>query len=242
MMPYYADIVNRHVMRTGIFRKEEYCPRVNTQDGVFCKIIVSVGDMCAEAIAIEGTPKKELLGLALKAFVEKYGAPSPKPAPNLQNYLDTSRKVVMVGATIHYNNTEIFKTKPDVVAFDSEGQNPPTIVQLCACPTDVYILEYDKHSEMIKELLVDSSVKKIVCDLKAETMQLGHICNAVDIQGHDKKSLVKIINEFFGIPMYKDKKIHYSGWKLPLSKNQIEYAAADALWTYLCYNFLSKNQ
>jgi ribonuclease D len=133
------------------------------------------------------------------------------------------------------NDTRFFEKKLDVIAFDTEGQKPPTIAQLCADPKHVYIFELDKHMEAVKKLLADGSVKKIVCDLAAEQAQMGLIANAFDLQDSKKKSLVTIIHEKFGISMYKNKRIHFKGWNLPLSDDQIDYAAADAIWTYLCY-------
>lgn len=314
----HADAVNRHVIRTGHPRKEDY-KEVHTPDGVFTRVRLSVGDMFVEVMAPEGTSKRDSLRLAIKAFAERYGAPSrgrskapaqanhtdlvnrhavrlgclrdeaysespngstmtvtvadmsatvsappgtakrelrsaamkefvrrygiPGPSgpsgpngPNgAQEYIEASRNSVLCGANIHINDTRFFEKRLGVIALDTEGQDPPTIVQLCADERHVYIFDFDKHVEPLRELLGDPSVRKVVCDLRAEESQLGPIANAADIQDSRRLSLVKTVGEMFGVHMYKDKRIHFRGWRAPLSDDQIDYAAADALWTYLCY-------
>ena len=229
----YGDLVNRHVMRTGCLKEEIF-----EQNHLSNTIKIKVSDMSVTMSAPLSMPKKKLRSTALKAFIERYGVPVPvsKVSPGALEYIGASRNSVLAGANIHMNDTRFFEKKLDIIAFDTEGQKPPTIAQLCADPKHVYIFELDKHMEAVKKLLADGSVKKIVCDLAAEQAQMGPISNAFDLQDSKKKSLVTIINEKFGISMYKNKRIHFRGWSLPLSDDQIDYAAADAIWTYLCYN------
>lgn len=226
----YADLVNRHVMRTGCMREEEY-----SQNESSSTIKIQVSDMSVTASAPLGIAKKDLRNMALKAFVERYGLPAPKATASAKDYINESRNTVIAGANIHINDTKIFEKKLDIVAFDTEGQYPPTTAQLCSDPKHVYIFDLSKHMDQVKGVLADRSVKKIVCDINAEQAQVGPICNYYDIQEGQKKSLVKIIEDTFGLCMYKNKRIHFDGWRFPLSDDQIDYAAADALWTYLCY-------
>ena len=226
----YTDLVNRHAVQLGCLRSESYS---ETPSG--CTMTVTVGDMSVTVSAPPGTPKKDTRAAAMKAFVERYGMPAPKSTDGSQEYTEASRQHVLHGANIHFNDTSFFEKKHIMVALDTEGQRPPTIVQLCADEKHVYIFEFDKHAEPIREMLGDRSVKKIVCDLRAEESQLGPITNVADIQDSRRLSLVNTVAELFGVRMYKDKRVHFRGWRMPLSDDQIDYAAADALWTYLCY-------
>lgn len=195
-------------------------------------LYLSVGDLHVEVSRPigAGTTKKLLKQLACDQFVQTY-AQQIEHALTYKNqaadYLKYSRQTILQNATIHLN--EIPNIKPTKIAFDSEGV-PPTLIQICFDPNNVYLFTDLAYP---KSLLYDPTVQKIICDLSAEQRQFGPIPNAIDIQGPDRKSLVTCVNEFAKVHLQKDKRVHIRGWRHPFTKDQIEYAAADALWIWI---------
>lgn len=180
-----------------------------------------------------GTTKKSLKHLACALFVQTYINPITQMfnyASQAADYLEYSRTTVLKNANIHIN--KIPETKPTKIAFDSEGI-PPMLIQICFDEKNVYL-----YTDLTYPctLLYDPTVEKLICDVQAEQRQFGPIPNATDIQGPEKKSLVKHVNEYENVHLQKDKRVHIRGWHYPFTKDQIDYAAADALWIWIVSN------
>ena len=153
------------------------------------------------------------------------------------DYLKYSRATVLQGCRIHINDPSFFNMDMKVVSFDSEGR-PLRLAQLCCSMTDVYMFDLPLYYNQVRRVLTNPRIKKIVCDRKSEEVSFGiEIHNYIDVQdGQDRKSLAKLIEAHTGVAVKKNRVIHMNGWKSNLTKDQIDYAAADALWTLLVAN------
>lgn len=153
------------------------------------------------------------------------------------DYIEYSRQTVLQNIRIHWNDESFFENDHiyDIVSFDSEGR-PLRLVQFCCNMTDVYLFELPRYQAEVIRLMENNHIKKIVCDIRSEESSLGiTIHNYVDIQPDSKKSLTSLIEDITHVKLKKNKTMHIIGWNGRLTKNQIDYAAADALWTYKCY-------
>lgn len=192
------------------------------------------GDAGAENI-------KDIRIKAQEAFVDKHKDTIETDIHNFRagvDYIKYSRDTILKDCKIHYNNDEFFETHKncELIAFDSEGNKPVSLAQICVDLNNVYLFDLPKYSEKIIEILINPNIKKIICDVYAEQRVFNiFIKNVYDIQVNDRKSLVTCIHEVFDIKLKKPKSVHITGWKTPLSNKHIDYAAADVLWMYKLY-------
>jgi hypothetical protein len=184
---------------------------------------------------------KEIRIKAQQAFVDKNKDTIDQDIHNFRagvDYIKYSRDNILADCKIHYNNDDFFETHKDceLIAFDSEGNKPVSLAQICVDMNNVYLFDLPQYFEKIKDILINPNIKKIICDVYAEQRVFNiFIKNAYDIQGNDRKSLVTCIHEVFDIKLKKPKSVHITGWKTPLSQKHIDYAAADVLWMYKLY-------
>jgi hypothetical protein len=174
--------------------------------------------------------KKELKKIAVKKFLIKYYdviKNTHKKIITGTDYLLYSRQTILNKSIRSYFNHKIL-TKPKIITIDSEGQ-PIKLAQIATNDTTVYLLT---DFEYVKTLLQDPDIKKIVCDVEAEERVFGcKIINYHDIQGEERKSLTRCINEKYNINLVKDKRIHFNNWDI-LSEDHIDYAIADVIWLW----------
>jgi hypothetical protein len=184
---------------------------------------------------------KEIRIKAQQAFVDKNKDTIDQDIHNFRagvDYIKYSRDNILVDCKIHYNNDDFFEIHKDceLIAFDSEGNKPVSLAQICVDLNNVYLFDLPQYYEKIKDILINPNIKKIICDVYAEQRVFNiFIKNVYDIQGNDRKSLVTCIHEVFDIKLKKTKSVHITGWKPPLSQKHIDYAAADVLWMYKLY-------
>ena len=148
-----------------------------------------------------------------------------------EDYVDYVKYSLINSYNIHINDPSFFQKQHDAIAFDSEGQNPATLVQFCV-NKDVYLFNIDEYEEQIKSLLEDFSVKKYVFGLHFKQKEFGKINNVIDLQKNQSKSFCAYINEIFSLNLKKNKSVHYKGWNSPFTDNQIIYSSAGAIWIY----------
>jgi len=184
---------------------------------------------------------KEIKLNAQQLFIDKYKDIMEKDIHNFRagvDYIKYSKEHILTDCKIHYNNDEFFETHKDctLIAFDSEGNKPVSLAQICVDLNNVYLFDLPQYYDQIKEILINPNIKKIICDVYAEQRVFNiFIKNVYDIQGNDRKSLVTCIHEVFNIKLKKTKSVHITGWKTPLSQKHIDYAVADVLWMYKLY-------
>jgi 3'-5' exonuclease len=188
-------------------------------------------------ILIDKFPHIEVIGTAPRPSMDDLHAMQPG-----EDYIAYSRATVLQKCRIHYNDESFFEQQFDTVAFDSEGR-PLRLAQFCCDDENVYIFDLPKYTQQVKGILTNPAIKKIVCDIRSEELSFGvEITNYLDIQdmkSEQKKSLVACIQQQCGVTLKKNKRIHIHGWdhnNSHLSRDCVDYAAADALWTYLCGN------
>lgn len=223
-----AHIVNRFSQIARLPISEQFS---QSDDQIILRL--SIGEHSVRVSQPLGTTKKRLRSLACDLFNKTY-AQQIDDVFNYKaqalDYLQYSRNTILKHATLHMN--EIPDTYPTKIAFDSEGI-PPVLAQICFDPHNVYLYTDLTYPTL---LLYDSNVEKIICDVQAEQRQFGTIPNATDIQGPERKSLVTCVNEHINIQLKKDKRVHMRGWHPPFTQDQIDYAAADALWIWIVSN------
>lgn len=222
------DLVNRYSQLVNLSVQERLI-----DNGATRTLEMSIGDLkvsVSETFAA-GVTRKVLKKKACELFVSLYSDEINRiflPKYGF-DYLQFSVDNVLENAKVYMNVAMTFK--PQIVAFDSEGK-PPTLVQLCVDENTVYLYT---DFEMCKHILEDDSILKVVCDGHAEEKNFL-IHNMHDLQGKERKSLVRCIHETFGINLIKDKRIHYRGWNLPLKQSQLDYAVADVIWMWKIYH------
>lgn len=214
-------------------------------DGSQRSFRLQVGD--DEVVVTDVVPiqRKVLKHKACRIYVETFKAEihkamdmhklSQQSPPTGLDFVQYSKSTILRNVSLHLNDPAFFEQQHSVVAFDSEGQ-PPTIVQFATGTRHVYIFYVDQFKDQIRKVLSDTSVLKILCDKRAEERHFGEIANVHDIQANEKKSLVRLINETFNVELYKDKRIHFNQWRLPLTRQQVDYAAADVKWMFMLYD------
>lgn len=231
-----AHIVNRFSQIARLPISEQF-----SQSEEHIILTLSIGKYSVRVYQTLGTTKKRLRSLACDLFNQTFAQQIDDVFNyNAQalDYLQYSRNTILKHATIHMN--KIPDIKPSKIAFDSEGI-PPVLAQICFDPNNVYLYTDLTYPTA---LLHDSKVEKIICDVQAEQRQFGTIPNATDIQGPDRKSLVTCVSEHTKIQLKKDKRVHMMGWRHPFTQDQIDYAAADALWIWIVSNknnFINNN-
>lgn len=152
----------------------------------------------------------------------------------MYDYVEYSRNFTLQQYKIHMNSDHFFEKNHNVISFDSEGQNPATLAQICS-GKDIYLFDLKYYMDSIKKILQDDKILKIVFSIESEKKQFGEINNFIDLQQDPKMSLCKYINQTFNLNLKKNKRIHFNGWNSPWSQRQIVYAAADAAWTLKLY-------
>ena len=241
-------IVSAYAFKHKLKVHEHHRCEYFTPQGVFQTFSISIGNDSINIQKNVDLPKKEVRCQAYKEFYETYKPIFEKPktisVPKLSlkeqyeskpglDYLQYSRDTVLQDVTVHVNLPEFFSMYHTMLSFDSEGGKPPCLAQFCSDPTTVYLFYLPQFMKEVCDILQDSNIAKIVCDKSAEEKSFGvSICNYVDIQGGNRKSLVTCIKEKFDVELKKDKRLHMNGWHQPFTKNQIDYAVADAIWTY----------
>ena len=239
-----ANTVNSFAMRTNrVINENSY--NIRKPDGLYSCFKLTVGELSATSekfvISNADVKKRELRMMACKHFVELYGTliedAKYKPKTGI-DYLEYSSDTVLRDVkNVYVNNPTVFdKLKPTVVSFDSEGQ-PPTLVQIGFDEHTVALFHLPQYTELVKYLLQDPNIKKIICDVDAEERAFKIKCqNLVDIGelGMDgkKKSLITRIHELYGTELKKSKQLHIRGWAHPLPQAHIDYAIADAVWIW----------
>jgi hypothetical protein len=178
---------------------------------------------------LEICPRIKIVGTSVRKSIREIYESKPGT-----DYVEYSRQTVLKNCNIHFNNTAFFKMNHDVVSFDSEGR-PLRLAQFCCNMTDVYLFDLPKYYDDVVQILTDPHIKKIVCDLRSEESSLGIVIqNYIDIQGTNQRSLTSLIEVVDQVQLKKNRMIHVIGWNHTLTKNQVDYAAADALWTFHC--------
>ena len=157
---------------------------------------------------------------------------------SLHDYLAYSRDTVLRDCRIRYNDPSFFDMDLKVVSFDSEGR-PLRLAQFCS-GKDVYLFDLPTYYHEVRRVLEDPDVKKILCDARSEEASFGiAIHNYTDIQAGspERKSLAKLVEAHTGVTVKKNRLIHMHGWKHERrwTKDQLDYAAADVLWTLAVY-------
>ncbi len=163
-----------------------------------------------------------------------------KLAQGYQDYTTFSVQTIFNGVDLYID--KVPSSWPSVVSLDTEGYDAD-LIQVATNETTVY---FYRNKELIQEMLNDKSIKKIVFAGGSEKYHFPEIQNVYDLQNKTRLPLVSLedtIKEVFGYRLVKDKSLHSrESWSTnPLSKEQTEYAAADALWIYRIY-CLYKNQ
>jgi hypothetical protein len=237
----YSNIVNKYSQVTKEPINERYQREYFTPDGTISRYTIRVGALQATGYGPTDSTKKAMRQIACQAFVDTHPEIKAQIPPSYKevfdakpgiDYLTYSRDHVLPSATIHINDPTFFDQEHTLVAFDSEGADPPVLAQLCADPAHVYLFHLPEYMPQIVALLRDTAVTKVVCDGAAEEKFFKFpLQNTIDIQGPDRKSLVTRIREVFGVELKKNKHIHMRGWHAPFTEDQREYAAADAIWT-----------
>lgn len=223
------DLVNRYSQLVNLPVVEKLL-----DDGSTRTFQMAIGDLnvsVSEAFAA-GVTKKALKKKACELFISLYSEEINRiflPKHGF-DYLQFSKEHLLAEVKVCMNVPMSFK--PRVIAFDSEGQ-PPTLVQMCVAENLVYLYT---DIDMCKHMLEDDSILKIMCDANAEQRHFGALNNVFDLQEKERKSLVRCIYEMFGINLIKDKRVHIRGWKLPLTKPQLDYAVADVIWMWKIYH------
>ena len=232
----YISIVSAYAHQNKLKIYEDY-----KSNGIFQQFTIKIAN---DQIDFSSNLTKKIMRFnAYKSFYEKYKHLFIKikirkfynydSKPGM-DYLQYSQDGILTKTKIHINNTEFFNQNHTLLSLDTEGTNPPCLVQLCEEQTNVYLFYLPQFINEIKNILNDPNVTKIVCDIKAEEKNFNqNITNYIDIQGTKRKSLVNCIKERFNVELKKDARIHFKGWKQPFTKDQIDYAAADAIWTLL---------
>lgn len=212
--------------------------------GILRKFSIQIGDDVVDVLDTIYTKRKDLKIKACQLFVRDHCDKIKDAIVEHRrrktagvDYIAYSDGVILKDASIRINDCSFFRNQSnyELVAFDSEGQ-PPNIVQFATDEKTVFIFYISEFYLQIMEILQSDKIVKIVCDRGAEERQFGVIHSAVDIQDASRKSLVTCIKEMFGVDLLKNKRIHFQGWKPPLTEQQIKYAASDVLWMMKIYN------
>ena len=208
---------------------------------------VTVGDMHVSVIAeTKQLAKADAFRklLELNADILRVGASAKQSwkerfaaMPGI-DYLAYSRDTVLRDCRIRYNDPSFFDMDLKVVSFDSEGR-PLRLAQFCS-GKDVYLFDLPTYYHEVRRVLEDPDVKKILCDARSEEASFGIVIhNYTDIQAGspERKSLAKLVEAHTGVTVKKNRLIHMHGWKHErrLTKDQLDYAAADVLWTLAVY-------
>ncbi len=238
----YISKVSSYAHQNKLKIHENYKIDYFTSNGIFQNYSIKIGSKEINIQKDQNIIKKDVRFYAYKEFYEKYEYLFIKPKiPKVYNttkpgidYLKYSRDSILTETTIHINNIEFFNMSFNLVSFDSEGSNPPCLVQFCFEPTNVYLFYLPQFKYQVSNILQNPNITKIVCDVKSEEKSFKtNIINYIDIQGKERKSLVTCIKDKYNIELKKNKRIHFKGWKQPFTQDQIDYAAADAIWTLL---------
>jgi hypothetical protein len=236
----YSNIVNRYSQVSKHPITEKYQKEYFTPEGVLSRYTIQIGYLQATGYAPITTNKKDMRHIACQVFVDTYDIKSQVPPSYREifeakpgiDYLTYSRDSVLKETQIHINDFAFFEQKHAIVAFDSEGADPPVLAQFCSDPAHVYLFYLPDYKEQVAAILQDPDTVKIVCDGAAEEKFFKFpLINTIDIQGPERKSLVTCIKDKFDVELKKNKHIHMRGWHVPFTEDQIDYAAADAIWT-----------
>lgn len=243
----YSGIINRYSQITKLPITERYQKEFLTPNGSVSRYSIIIGDLQATGYAPTTTKKKDLRHIACQAFVDTHDIKSQVPPSYKEifeakpgiDYLTYSRDTILKDVHVHINDTAFFEQKHAMLAFDSEGANPPVLAQFCSDPTHVYLFWLPDYFEQVTSILKDPYITKIVCDGAAEEKFFKFpLLNTIDIQGPERKSLITCIKDKFNVELKKNKHIHMQGWHVPFTQDQIDYAAADAIWTLKINNYL----
>jgi len=149
------------------------------------------------------------------------------------DYIEYSRKSVLPDVQVYFN--VIPKNVPSVVAFDTEGtfanKKGCALAQLATDDKTVYLFT---DFSLLTPILENPSIKKLVFASSAETEVFPKIQNVTDLQTNNE-SFTSLLEKVFGILTIKNKMIHSKGWVSPFSQDQLDYAAADVIWTMHLY-------
>jgi len=210
---------------------------------MFQQYTIKIGDYNINVLSDMNLSRKAIRINAYKEFYDSHKRLFIKSKPKKVydynskpgiDYLKYSRENILPKTKIHINNPDFFNQSHKILSFDSEGSNPPCLAQLSSDPENVYLFYLPQFKDQVANILQDPNITKIVCDIKAEEKSFNQkIINYVDIQGTNRKSLVNCIKDKFNVQLKKDARIHFKGWIQPFTQDQIDYAAADAIWTLL---------
>ena len=236
---------------------KELTYNVRKEDGLYSCFKISVGDGNDALWAIGENPgvdmkRRHLRMIACGNFVEKYAEEievTKRKEKEGIDYMDYSSHTVLSSVKkVYFNDTSVFDIlKPTHVALDTEGI-PPILAQVCFDENTVALFELPRFTGFIKFLMEDPNIMKIVCDVRSEERNFAKYApiklqNYIDIGSGPngaQYSLVRLIKDNFDIQLKKDKGLHIRGWRAPLPQKHIDYAIADAVWTYKIWKTQNK--